>query len=129
MKKVLFAFLAVLAIAFSGCKSDNANVTVSVKDKANNPIASRAVFYTDKASLIAEAVLPPSPEELIGGGESSWSYVETNSQGVVEFKVLLSVADLKYYFIVYDDGSKSWAQKEVTLKRGGKHEVEFVLNK
>ena len=60
MKKVFFAIMAVLAIACTGCKTDNASVTVTIKDKANNPIKDRAVFYTDKASLIAEAVLPPT---------------------------------------------------------------------
>lgn len=129
MKKVFFAFLAVLAIAFTGCKTDNATVTVTVKDTANNPIASRAVFYTDKASLIAESVLPPTPEALIGLDDSSWSYVETNSQGTVTFNVLMSVANLTYYFVVFDLGSNRWVQKEYNLKRGANQDIEFVLNK
>ena len=129
MKKVFFAFLAVLAIAFTGCKTDNASVTVTVKDTANNPIASRAVFYTDKASLIAESVLPPTPEALIGLDDSSWSYVETNSQGTVTFNVMMSVANLTYYFVVFDLGSNRWVQKEYNLKRGANQDIEFVLNK
>ena len=129
MKKVFFAFLAVLAIAFTGCKTDNATVTVTVKDTANNPIASRAVFYTDKASLIAESVLPPTPEALIGLDDSSWSYVETNSQGTVTFNVMMSVANLTYYFVVFDLGSNRWVQKEYNLKRGANQDIEFVLNK
>ena len=129
MKKVFFAFLAVLAIAFTGCKTDNASVTVTVKDTANNPIASRAVFYTDKASLISESVLPPTPEALIGLDDSSWSYVETNSQGTVTFNVMMSVANLTYYFVVFDLGSNRWVQKEYNLKRGANQDIEFVLNK
>ena len=129
MKKVFFAIMAVLAIACTGCKTDNASVTVTVKDTANNPIKDRAVFYTDKASLIAEAVLPPTPEALIGLEDSNWAYVETNSQGTVTFNVPMSVASLTYYFVVYDLGSKSPIQKEYKLKRGANQEIEFVVNK
>lgn len=129
MKKVFFAIMAVLAIACTGCKTDNATVTVTVKDTANNPIKDRAVFYTDKASLIAEAVLPPTPEALIGLDDSSWAYAETNSQGTVTFNVPMTVANLTYYFVVFDLGSNRWVQKEYNLKRGANQDIEFVLNK
>ena len=130
MKKVFLFLLSVMAIALTSCKTDNATVTVSVKDTANEPVAKRVVFYTDKVSLILESVLPPTPEEMMGleGGEA-WEYAETNNQGTVEVKILMSVAKAEYYFVVFDDGTKKWVDKKVTLQRGKNAEVELKVNK
>lgn len=130
MKKVVFILLSVLAIALTSCKYDNASVTVNVKDTAGAPVADRMVFYTDQASLIMDAVLPPTPEELLGLEEgSSWSHVETNKQGTVSFQIMMGVAKLKYYFIVFDLGSNQWVEKEVTLQRGLNEQIDFEVNK
>ncbi|MBR4564861.1 MAG: hypothetical protein IKO26_10470 [Paludibacteraceae bacterium] len=129
MKKFFFACLAVMTIAFTSCKLDDATVIVTVKDKTGEPVANREIFYTDEASLVIGAVLPPSPTELIGLDDESWAYVETNKQGTVTFKVLMGVASLKHYFIVFDEGSKEWVEKTVTLQRGLNEEIEFEVNK
>ena len=129
MKKLFFALLSVLAIAFTSCKVDDATVTVSVKDTAGNPVANRAVFYTDQASLILGSVLPPSPTELLLLDDESWEYVETNKQGTVTFKVLLAAAKTEFYFLVYDEGSNQWIEKDVILQRGVNDEIEFEVNK
>ena len=130
MKKVFFMLLSVMAIAFTSCKIDNANVTVNVKDTAGEPVANRMVFYIDKASYIVGAVLPATPTELATGiDESGWEYVETNAAGTVSFKVLLGVSKATYYFDVFDDGSKQWVEKEVTLVRGENEQIDFVVNK
>lgn len=129
MKKLFFALLSVLAIAFTSCKLDDATVTVSVKDKLGDPVANRAVFYTDQASLILGSVLPPSPTELLLLDDESWEYVETNKQGTVTFKILMGVAKAQFYFLVFDEGSNQWEQKEVTLQRGLNEEIEFEVNK
>jgi len=127
MKKVFIALLAVAAIALTSCKFDNAHVTVSVIDEFELPVANRAVFYTDKASLIIGAVLPPTPEELIGLGDSSWEYVTTNQLGYVTFDVLMGVSKMKYYFIVYDEGTRGWKEKEVELQRGKNEEIVIAV--
>ena len=130
MKKVLLLMLSVMAIAFTSCKTDNANVTVSVKDTAGEPVANRYVFYIDKASYIAGAFLPPTPTELMAGlDESGWAYAETNNQGAVSLQIEMAVAKAKFYFIVFDDGKKNWAEKEVELQRGQNDEIAFVVNK
>ena len=128
MKKVFFALLSVLAIAFTSCKFDNANVTVSVKDKDGDPVADREVFYTDKASMIIGALLPPSPEELIGLDDGSWEYRTTNKSGIANLKIMMGVASAKYFFLVYDKETRGWKDKEVTLKRGENQDIEFVVN-
>ena len=128
MKKILVSLLAVMAFVLTGCKIDNAKVTVSVMDTANNPVAQRYVFYTDKISAIGELVLP-SPEALIGEDDGTWQYVQTNAQGTVTFNIIMAVPQLKYEFLVYDDGSKEPVMKEVTIKRGESNEVELVVNK
>ena len=128
MKKVFFALLSVLAFAFTSCKLDNATVTVSVTDKEGSPVAFREVFYIDKASRILDVVLPPSPDELIGIDEGSWEYVKTNKSGTVTFKILMGVAKANYYFIVFDEGSKQWVEKEVTLQRGLNEQVDLEVN-
>lgn len=127
MKKVFFALLSVLAIAFTSCKFDNANVTVSVKDKDGDPVAGREVFYTDKASMIIGAIIP-SPEELIGLDDGTWEYAKTNKLGLANLKIMMGVASAKYVFIVYDEETRGWKNQEVTLKRGENQDIEFVVN-
>ena len=130
MKKVFFMLLAVMAVAFTGCKVDNATVSVSVKDTAGTPLADRYVFYIDKASYIAGSVLPPTPTELLTGiDESGWEYASTNAQGTVKLQIQMAVSKASYYFITYDLGTFKWAEKEVELQRGKNDEVELVVNK
>ncbi|MBO4250552.1 MAG: hypothetical protein J5884_04775 [Paludibacteraceae bacterium] len=130
MKKVFFMLLAVMAIAFTGCKVEDATVTVSVENTAGYPVANRYVFYIDKASYIAGAVLPATPTELITGlDESGWEYAETNAQGTVTLKIAMAVAKAKYYFVVFDLGSNQWVEKEIELQRGKNADIEFVVNK
>lgn len=130
MKKVLFMLLAVMAVAFTSCKVDNATVTVSVEDTTSKPLADRYVFYIDKASYIAGSVLPPTPTELLTGlDESGWEYAETNAQGTVTLKIEMAVAKAKFYFITFDFGSNKWAEQEVELQRGKNADVKLVVNK
>ena len=132
MKKVIFAMIAVLAIAFTGCKVEDATVTVNVYDTAGTPVANRAVFYIDKASYIVGAVLPPSPTELMTGlDESGWQYVVTNKMGTVTFTIPMAVAKAKFYFLVFDEGSNQWvgANKEYELQRGKNEEINFEVNR
>ena len=130
MKKVFFMLLAVMAIAFTGCKVDDATVTVSVQDGTGYPLKDRYVFYIDQASYIVGSVLPPTPTELLTGlDESGWEYASTNAQGTVTVKIEMAVAKAKFYFITYDFGTNKWAEKEVELQRGKNADVEFVVNK
>ena len=130
MKKVFFMLLAVMAVAFTSCKVDNANVTVSVKDTTGAAVADRYVFYIDQASYIAGSVLPPTPTELLTGlDESGWAVAETNAQGIVKLQIALGVAKAKYYFEVYDLGSNQWKEKVVELVRGQNEQVDIVVNK
>ena len=130
MKKVFLVFLSVMAIALTGCKIENANVEVSVKDTIGLPVAKRAIFYIDKASYIISAALPPSPEELITGiDESGWDYAETNSLGTVTLNIPLIASKVDFYFEVFDDGSKKWIEKKVELRKGQNDPIEFVVNK
>ena len=130
MKKVFLAFLAVMALVLTDCKFDNANVLVYVEDKDAYPVAGRYVFYTDKASAILDVVLPASPEELAGLEYNDiWEYEKTDKLGMASFKVLMGVAKMNYYFVVYDEGKKDWISKEVTLHRGENEEIDFVVTK
>ncbi len=126
MKKVFFALVALLAIGLTGCKFDNAKLTISVTDTAGNPVANREVFYTDEVSSILSIALP-SPDVL--AGEDEWDYVVTNSQGTVKLDILLGVSKLDYYFVVYDEGARTWQDTLVTLRRGNNEEISFVVNK
>ena len=128
MKKILFALLAVLTLVLTGCKIDNAKVTVSVKDTAGNPVADRYVFYTDKISAITDLVLP-SPEAMLEGDDGTWQYGSTNAQGTVTFNIIMVVPSLTYEFVVYDLGNGDPIIKEVKVKRGEANEVEFEVNK
>ncbi|MBQ7531028.1 MAG: hypothetical protein IJT12_04920 [Paludibacteraceae bacterium] len=130
MKKLFLALLSVLAIAFTGCKIENATVTANVADTAGDPVANRYVFYIDKASYIVGAILPPSPTEILTGiDESGWSYAVTNKLGTVTFNIPMGVAKAKFYFIVFDEGSNQWVEKEVELTRGVNEEIDFVVNR
>ena len=130
MKKLMIALAALVMVgmSFTGCKVERSEVTVSVYDKEDNPIADRYVLYTDMASAIIDAVAP-SPESLVSGIPDGWSGGQTNKQGYVTFKFDLAVSKLAYYFYVYDDGSKQWEDKTITIERGKNAEITFVVNK
>ena len=128
MKKLFFAMLAVLAIAFTGCKVGNAKVSIYVEDKDGMPDAKCYVFYVSKAAYILDAVLPPSPEELIGAEDySTWKYVVTDNAGTAKVDVPLSVSKANYYFVAFDEINQKWETKEVTLHRGQNETVEFYF--
>ena len=129
MKKILLSFLAVMALVLTGCKIENADVTVTVMDTMGAPVANRYVFFTDKASAIMDAVLPPTPTELIDLESESWSYVVTNKLGTVSFTIPMLTSSLTYYFIVFDEGSNSWKDKEVKIQRGKNEEIVFEVNR
>lgn len=130
MKKILFLLISVMAIAFTSCKIENATVAAHVEDTAGAPVADRYIFYIDKASYIIGAVLPPTPTEMVSGlDESGWEYVVTNKAGNVTFNLPLAVAKANYYFIVFDEGSQNWVEKEVTIHRGQNEEISFVVNR
>ena len=127
MKKVLLMMLSVLAIAFTSCKVEDANVTAYVEDKDGAPVEKCYVFYIDKASYILDAVLP-SPETLLTGDNySDWSYVVTNKLGFADIKVPLAVSKAKFYFFAYDEINKKWYDKEVTLRKGENEPIEFYF--
>ena len=129
MKKLFFVLLSVMAIALTGCKFDNATVTVTVMEKYEDPVPNRYVLYQDKVSAILDLVGPLTPEEIVEGVEdSNWDYVKTDKYGTVTFKIVMGVSSLNYYFYVYDEGAKKWLSKEVSVKRGGTTEVDFVVN-
>ena len=118
-----------MAISLTGCKFDNATVTVTVMDKYEDPVPNRYVLYQDKVSAILDLVGPLTPEEIVEGVEdSNWDYVKTDKYGTVTFKIVMGVSSLNYYFYVYDEGAKKWLSKEVSVKRGGTTEVDFVVN-
>ena len=127
MKKVIFALFAVMAFAFTSCQNE-ATFTVSVKDTEGDPVADRYVFFKDKASMIADFVLPPTPEELLGA-ESGWSYVITNRAGVVDVTFNIGFSKATYYFYVFDNGSQQWKEKEVVLVKGQNEPIDFVVNR
>ena len=129
MKKLFFVLLSVMAVALTGCKFDNATVTVTVMDKYEDPVPNRYVLYQDKVSAILDLVGPLTPEEIVEGVEdSNWDYVKTDKYGTVTFQIVMGVSSLNYYFYVYDEGAKKWLSKEVSVKRGGTTEVDFVVN-
>ena len=79
MKKLFFVLLSVMAVALTGCKFDNATVTVTVMDKYEDPVPNRYVLYQDKVSAILDLVGPLTPEEIVEGVEdSNWDYVKTD---------------------------------------------------
>ena len=128
MKKLALVMVALLTMVFTGCKTEISKVTVHVEDTQGAPVANRAVFYADWASLIIGEVLP-SPEELVTDINDSWEYAETNAAGNVEIQIPLSVSKLKYQFMVYDLGSFEWKDETVDLRRGQNEEIKLVVNK
>ena len=128
MKKLALVLVALMTMFFTGCKTERSTVTVHVEDTAGVPIANRYVFYADWASIIIDAALP-SPEELATNVSDCWDVAQTNNYGEVVIPIKLSVAKLKYRFMVYDDGIHDWVAKDVTLRRGVNDEISFVVNK
>ena len=128
MKKLTFVLVALLALAFTGCKTETSKVTIYVDDTTGAPVNSRYVFYTDAASYIIGAVLP-SPEELITDTEDCWEVAQTNAQGTVTLNISLSVAKLTYYFEVYDFGANQWKEQSIELHRGNNADIRFTVNK
>lgn len=127
MKKIAFVLVAMFAIVLTGCKTERSKVTVTVEDSLGLPVAQRYVFYADYATLITDAIAP-SPEELATGVSDVWEVATTNAAGFVTLDISLSVAKLKYCFMVYDMGSKDWKEKTVELRRGVNEEINFVVN-
>lgn len=128
MKKIAFLFVAMLTLVFTGCKSEESTITVVVEDTMGVPVANRAIFYADWASIIIGAALP-SPEELLLDSQDCWEYAETNNYGQVNINITMAVSKMKYNFMVFDDGTKAWVEKTVELKRGVNEEILFTVNK
>ena len=128
MKKFAFILVALLTLAFTGCKVENSKVTVVVEDEAGAPVANCPIIYADLASIIIDAALP-SPEELITDTQDCWEYAETNNYGQVTINITLAVSKMNYCFMAYDRGSNTWVDKIVELRRGVNEEISFVVNK
>ena len=128
MKKLFFVMIAMMAIAFTGCKVETSTVTVAVEDTAGNPVANCPVIYADYASIIIGGVIP-SPDDLLLGTESYWNVAQTNAQGTVQIQIPLAVAKIKYCFGAYDSGTMEWKTKDVELHRGVNEEVKIVVNR
>lgn len=124
MKKLALVLVAMLAMVFTGCKTEKSTITISVEDEMGVPVAQRAVYYADLASLIIDEVLP-SPDGL----SDAWNVVPTNTLGIANIEISLSVSKLKYQFMVWDYGRNKWVDKTVELRRGINEVIEFkVLN-
>ena len=128
MKKIAFILVAMVALAFTGCKVETSEVTVTVTDKSGNPLPDRYVFYADVVSVAIEE-LAPSPEALLSETSDAWKEASTNGQGVVQLKINLSTGKLMYYFITYDFGANNWETKTVELHRGQNADVVLSVNK
>ena len=126
MKKLALILVALMTLALTGCKTETSTVTVYVEDSMELPVAQRAVFYADWASIIIGEVLP-SPEELIAGGSDVYDYVYTNALGVATIKIPLSVSKLKFQFLVWDNGTKGWKDQTVEIHRGVNEEITFKV--
>lgn len=128
MKKAILLCLAAVALMFTfqSCKVETSKVTVYVEDQLGMPVANRYVLYTDLASTIIDTAIPDPTDPL---GVDGYSYAQTNTAGYVTINIELAVKSLKYYFYVYDDGSKEWKEQSITLKRGENAELEFVVNR
>ena len=122
MKKLALVLVAMLTMVFTGCKTETSTITVYVQNAQGDGVAQRPVFYADLASLIIGEILP-SPEELAYDTNDAWNYVTTDSYGVATIKISLSVAKLKYQFMVWDEGSRGWKDKTVELRRGINEEI------
>ena len=128
MKKLGLVLVALLTLAFTGCKVETSKVTVAVTDKQDKPLADRYVFYADVVSVILDATMP-SPEELITDTSDAWEVASTNAQGTVDLNINLGVAKLSYYFMTYDYGKMDWEIKTVELHRGQNADVVLKINK
>lgn len=118
-----------MALALTGCKNE-ATISVSVKDANGAVVPNRYVFYTSQAAAVAENVLPPTPEELLGLGSSTWSYVITNNSGVADITFDMGVAKATYYFCVYDYGtSDSWKTVSKQLRKGKNDPIDIKVVK
>ena len=128
MKKLAFVLVALLTLAFTGCKVETSKVTVAVTDKAGVPLADRYVFYADVVSATIEE-LAPSPQSLITDTSDAWEVASTNAQGTVEFNIHLGVSKVNYYFMTYDYGKLDWEIKTVEMHRGKNEDIVLVINK
>ena len=128
MKKFAFVLVAMLAMVFTGCKTETSKITVYVEDGMGLPVANCPVFYADYVSIILDAVLP-SPEQLVTDMEDCWEYAETNVLGVATINLSMSVSQLTYRFMVYDQSKRDWVYKDVKLRRGINDEISFEINK
>jgi len=130
MKKILFVFAALLTLAFgfTGCKTETADVEISVVDNNGAPVADRVVIYTDEVSTIIDALVPDPSDPL--KDEEDWAeeikYVRTGAQGTVILRNV--IVGINYIFYVYDDGSNQWLSQKLKIQKG-KNEVKFVVNK
>lgn len=128
MKRILIALVAVLAIVLTGCKTKTSEVSVYVESELGVPVQNCPVFYADYASIILSDILP-SPEELATDTQDCWEVVMTGSDGIAKIKIDLSVAKMKYEFMVYDAGKFEWKVKDVELQRGKNDEIKFVVTR
>lgn len=126
-KSILFCLAAAaLMFTFQACSVKTSKVTVSVYDTAHEPVANRYVLYTDLATSIFDIAIPDPTDPL---GVEGYEYAQTNAQGIVTINIDLAVKSLKYYFYVYDEGSKQWKDQTVTVKKGDDIDIEFEVNK
>lgn len=128
MKKLFFVMIAMMAIAFTGCKTETSTVTVAVEDFNGAPVANCPIIYADYATIILDAAIP-SPEELILDTEDCWEFAQTNAQGTVKLQISLSVSKLKYRFMAYDSGANKWVGQDIELHRGVNEDIKFVVNR
>lgn len=126
MKKLAFVLVALLTLAFTGCKVETSKVLVSVEDRVGDPIADRYVFYVDWATYILDGLLPADP---LSGISDVWEVAQTDKTGTVTLSIPLGVSKLKYEFAVFDNGTGKWVEKTVELHRGVNEVIEFVVNK
>lgn len=127
MKKFAFVLVAMLAMVFTGCKTETAKITVYVEDELGMPVAGSTVLYADYVSLIVDGVLP-SPEELVTGMSDCFDEAVTNVYGMANIDITMSVSKLKYYFLVYNPGTQKWMDKTVELHRGQNEEIDFYYS-
>lgn len=114
--------VAMLAMVFTGCKTETSTITVYVEDGSGLPVAQRAVYYADLASIIIDEVLP-SPDGL----SDAWEVVPTNALGVAKIQISLSVSKMKYQFMVWDYGKREWVSKTPELRRGINEEIDLKV--
>ena len=128
MKKILFAIAAclTLALGFTSCKVETAELTLAVTDYDGYPIADRKIYWTTEASVYASLIAPAPDAPLRDDDIDDLDWLETNAQGIVRETIL---ANLTYVYFVKDEGSSNWQTKTVKAKGGDKLEVTFKVNK